>query len=314
MSRIRTIFLGTPDIARHCLECLIKDEHYEVVGVVTQPDRPRGRHLKLQPSPVKELVTPLGIDVLTPENVNHSEVLAHIASWRAEVAVVVAFGQILSQEFLDLHPRLVVNVHASLLPRWRGAAPIQRALMAGDEETGVCLQVMVKKLDAGDVLGSRRLKLDPEWNALEVLERMKPLACDLLKLDLMDYLRGNLSTLPQDESLVTYAHKIEKSESPIQWNLSAREIHNHVRGMTMGPGATAQRASEILKIHRTRVREDSGAHGQPGEVVGQAAQGLWVACGQGLLELVEVQPPSRSRMPATEYMKGYPFKNGEVLS
>jgi len=293
---------------------LIKDEHFEVVGVVTQPDRPRGRHLKLQPSPVKELVMPLGIDVLTPENINDAEVLSHIASWRAEAVVVVAFGQILSQEFLDLYPRLVVNVHASLLPRWRGAAPIQRALMAGDQETGVCLQVMVKKLDAGDVLGSRRLKIDPDWNALDVLEQMKPLACDLLKLDLMDYLRGNLSTLAQDESLVTYAHKIEKSESPIQWSLSAREIHNHVRGMVMGPGASTRRGNEILKIHRTHVREDSGAHGKPGEVVGSGPQSLFVACGQGLIEILEVQPPSRSRMAASEYLQGYAFLPDEILS
>src|SRR5690606_12427434 len=204
---IRTVFLGTPDFARAQLEYLAQDPHYEIVGVVTQPDRPAGRHMHLQPSPVKKFALEKGFKVLTPEKMT-PEVIAEVASWRAELAVVVAFGQILPQAFLDLFPKKAVNIHASLLPRWRGAAPIQRAIMAGDKETGVALQVIVKKLDAGDVIGTYRLPITDETDALKLLTDMVPLGQKLLHVDLMDYLRGNISPQPQDDGAVTYAHKI----------------------------------------------------------------------------------------------------------
>ncbi len=168
---------------------MIQDEHFEVVGVVTQPDRPQGRKLRLQPSPVKELVTKLGIPVLTPEKINSQESLDQIASLRAEVVVVVAYGQLLAHRFLELFPRRAVNVHVSLLPRWRGAAPIQRALLAGDQETGVSLQLIVRRLDAGPILGVRRFPLTKEMTALDVYEKSKTLGADLVAIELMDYLR-----------------------------------------------------------------------------------------------------------------------------
>lgn len=313
MSRIRTIFLGTPDIARHCLEAMIKDPHFEVVGVVTQPDRPAGRKLQMQPSPVKALVQPLGIPVLTPENVNAPEVLAQIEAFKAEVAVVVAFGQILKQKLLDLFPSKVVNLHASLLPRWRGAAPIQRALMNGDQETGVCLQVMVRKLDAGAVLGSRRFALTPEMNAFDSYQLCETLGAQLLEVDLMDYLRGNLTPVPQDEAQVTYAAKIDKAESEINWHKNADEIHNLVRGLAMGPVPQTRRDGKILKIHRTRVaalREGSFAAGQVAQVLEKS---LIVQCGRGSLELLEVQPESRAKMPIEEYLRGYPVQPGDFF-
>lgn len=310
MSRVRTVFLGTPDFARYCLEGLIRDEHFEVVGVLTQPDRPAGRHMHLTPSLVKQLVAPLGIPVLTPEKASDPAVLADVAAWRAEVAVVVAYGQILKQDFLDLFPKKIVNVHASLLPRWRGAAPIQRALMEGDKESGVCLQVMEKKLDAGGILGRRVLDLGNELNALEILEQMKPLARELLSVDLMDYLRGNLSPLAQDETQVTYAHKIEKSESPIKWDWSNTQVMGHVRGMAMGPGATCQYKGTRLKLHRVRCVE---ATGKPGEVVRVEQKSFTVACGKGAIEVLELQPESRSRMQAAEYLLGHKLQLNERL-
>ncbi len=311
MSRIRTAFFGTPDFARTCLEGLIKDAHFEVVGVVTQPDRPAGRHLKLQPSPVKDLVQPLGIPVLCPENVNEPAVLEAISQWKAEVAVVVAFGQILKQGILDLFPRKIVNVHASLLPRWRGAAPIQRAIMAGDNETGVCLQVLVLKLDAGDVLGTRKLNLDEGLDAMDVHEKMKPLAVELLSVDLMDYLRGNLSPIPQDESRVTYASKIDKAECRIDWSRKAVELSNQIRGLAMGPSAACRREGQILKVLKAKVAP--GMKGQPGAVVGVDENSFTVACGSDGLQVFLVQPESRARMAVKEYLKGYPLAVGQML-
>ncbi|HMN67076.1 MAG TPA: methionyl-tRNA formyltransferase [Bdellovibrionales bacterium] len=311
MSRIRAVFLGTPDIARHCLAALIKDEHFEIVGVVSQPDRPAGRKLQLQPSPVKELVLPLGIPVLTPENVNDPAVLAQIAAWKAEVAIVVAFGQILKNAFLNMFPQKVVNVHASLLPRWRGAGPIQRALMNGDPESGVSLQVVVRKMDAGPVLGTRKFKQPPEMNAFQAYERCQELATELLEVDLMDYLRGNLTPVPQDESQVTYAAKIDKAESEFDWSRSAMELQNLVRGLAMGPVAQTRRDGKILKIHRTVVVPGKSATARPGQVLEATDKSLIVQCGQDSLQLLEVQPESRSKMPITEYLRGYPVKPGD---
>lgn len=312
MSVIRTVFLGTPEIASFCLGSLIQDAHFNVVGVVSQPDRPSGRKMQLTPSPVKALALQHNIPILTPENINQDVVLQQLANLNAEVAVVVAFGQILSQKFLDLFPRRVVNVHASLLPRWRGAAPIQRAIMAGDKNTGVCLQVMVKKLDAGDLLGSRFIKISEDMNAVELHEQMKPLAADLLTVELMDFIRGNLTPIPQDESQVTYAKKIEKTESLIDWRHSAQDIHNQIRGLALGPGAHTQRDGKVLKLHKTQVID--GKHSSlPGQVIQVDADSFVVACGSQALRVFELQPESRARQAVNEYLRGYPLRTGDQL-
>lgn len=313
MSRVRALFLGTPEIAKHCLEAMIKDPHFEVVGVVTQPDRPAGRKLEFQPSPVKALAKPLGIPVLTPESINTPEAMEALQTLRAEVAVVVAYGQILKQPFLDLYPEKVVNVHASLLPRWRGAAPIQRAIMNGDTETGVCLQVMVKKLDAGPVLGSRRIAIHEDTTAFDVYQQCEELGAQLIAVDLMDYLRGNLSPVPQDPALVTLAPKIDKAEAEIDWRWPARRIHNLVRGLNMGPVAQTRRQGKILKIHKTRPLDEGSSSFSPGQVTQVTAESFFIRCGEGSLELVEVQPESRAKMAAREYMRGYPVSQGDAF-
>lgn len=313
MSRVRALFLGTPDIARHCLEAMIRDEHYEVVAVVTQPDRPAGRKLQLQPSPVAVLAAAHGIPVLKPEKVSEPDVLAQLATFRAEVVVVVAFGQILKQTFLDQYPNRVVNVHASLLPHLRGAAPIQRALMNGDSESGVSLQVMVRKLDAGPILGERRIPLGDEMNAIDLYRRCEELGVQLLAVDLMDYVRGNLTPAPQDEAKVTYAAKIEKSESEIDWSREASAIHNQVRGLALGPVAQTRRAGKIVKVHRTRPSARHDARLQPGQVLEVTEKSLLVQCGKGSLELLEIQPESRAKMPLGEYLRGYPVKTGDLF-
>ena len=221
MSKVRVCFLGTPDFAVVALKQLLADEHYQVVGVVTQPDRPAGRKMQLTPSPVKQFALSQGLQVITPESVNKDFILQEIESWGAEIAVVVAFGQILSQKFMDLFPFGAVNIHGSILPRWRGAAPIQRAIEAGDVESGVTLQKIVKQLDAGDVIGLRKTVIEPDLTSSQLYERLADLGAELLHIELMDYIRGNLAPMPQDPAGVTIAKKIEKSEAVIDWTRSA---------------------------------------------------------------------------------------------
>lgn len=310
MSIFRVVFLGTPEFSCESLQQLINDEHYQVVGVVAQPDRKSGRNMQLRPSPVKELALKHYIPVLTPDNINQDHILNQIKEWDAEVAVVVAFGQILSQKFLDLYPQNVVNVHASLLPRWRGAAPIQRAIMAGDAVTGVCLQVMVKKLDAGAVLGSRQVELNDNKSAKQLHDELALLGGDLLHIELMDYLRGNLTPVDQDESLVTYAKKIDKSEGLIDFNLTALAIHRQVLGLSMGPGTYTFLKGKKIKIHKTQPLAAQIAAAIPGEIV-ELGETIKVQCGQGLLELIEVQAESRPKMLAKEYLKGHVLSIGQ---
>ena len=313
MSKVRILFCGTPEFAASSLERLLNDNHFEIVGVLSQPDRPAGRKMQLTPSPVKQLALKAGLNVMTPEKVNEPEWLAKIAALRAESAAVVAFGQILSQKFLDIFPQGCVNVHASLLPRWRGAAPIQRSIMAGDKKTGVCLQKVVRKLDAGDVLGERVIELTDDMDAIALHDKLKVLGAELLHVEYMDYLRGNLMGKTQDESLVTYAAKIEKAESRLDWTRSATDLFNHIRGLTMGPVAYTERQGEMLKIHKTKVASLSSSNAKPGTVVQATAQSCVIACGAGQLELIEVQPASRSRMAIQDYLRGYPVKNGDIF-
>lgn len=312
MSRVRVVFMGTPEFAAVSLRRLLNDSHYEIVGVVTQPDRPAGRKLQLTPSPVKLLAQENGLPVLTPESLKKDpESVEIIRSWRAEVGVVVAFGQILTQEFLNMFPFGCVNVHGSLLPLWRGAAPIQRSIEAGDLETGVALQKMVKKLDAGDVLGVRKIQV-ADMNSLELHDKLSVLGADLLHIELMDYLRGNLSGIPQDESKVTFAKKIEKSESALVWSEGARQLHNKVRAFIWGPGTYFQFCGKKIKVHRTHIIEGP-AQVAPGSVVRVNAHELVVQCGQGQLSLLEVQPESRNRISVQDFLKSHPVKVGEVF-
>ncbi len=312
MSTTRVAFLGTTDFSLHSLQTLCRDVHFHVVGVVSQPDRPAGRKMILQASPVKEYCLQKGLNVFTPENVNTAESLATIKSWGAEAAVVVAYGQILSQSLLDLFNGKIVNLHASLLPRWRGAAPIQRAIMAGDLETGVALQKVTKKLDAGDVLGVRKLSLTDDLNALDVLEKMKELGADLLRVDFVDFLKGNLIGSAQDETQITYAKKIDKSEAEIHWAQPAPTILNHIRGMMMGPGSWTILQGKKLKIIKARVKNLTGA-GKPGMIQEVNKNSFVVACDPGSLEVIEVQPESRAKMTVESFLKGYNLNKGDVF-
>ncbi len=311
MSVVRIAFLGTPEFARFHLEALLNDSHFEVVGVVSQPDRPSGRHMHLAASPVKKLALERGLKVLTPESIKTDEALKEIADLKADAAIVVAYGQIVPQKFLDLFPSKVVNVHGSLLPRWRGAAPIQRAIQHGDQTTGVSLQVMVKKLDAGPVIGSYSLKIDPAWDALRLHDELKPLGVKLLQNDFLQYLNGKVTPQQQDEALVTYAALIDKAESKINLTHKAADIVNQIRAFVLGPGSFCLLSDRPLKIWSAEAVVERGPAGLIVEVTPDS---FTVACGEGGLKIHEVQPASRPKMSAHDFLLGHKLKTGEHLT
>jgi methionyl-tRNA formyltransferase len=270
---------------------------------------------------VKALAIEKGIPVLTPEKISDDTAMATILSWKPEAVVVVAFGQILPQKFLDLFPGRVVNVHGSLLPRWRGAAPIQRAIMADDKVTGVALQVMVKKLDAGDVIGSYALPITDDMDAMKLHDALMPLGAKLLHVELMDYIRGSLVPVRQDEALVTYASKLDKAESHLQWSRSSRELFCRIRGMLLGPGSFAMLGGKKVKIWKSEcLGGPTGAGGsgsrqvasdQVGRVVAVTGSTIDVQCGAGVLRLFEVQPESRPRMAVKDFLLGHKVSVGD---
>jgi methionyl-tRNA formyltransferase len=321
MSRVRICFLGTPSFAVTCLKALVDDDHYEIVGVITQPDRPAGRKMILSPSAVKTYCLNHGIKVISPESLK-KETLIHdeIRKWNAELAVVVAFGQILTEQFMQIFPLGAVNVHASLLPRWRGAAPIQRSLQYGDQETGVSLQKVVKKLDAGDVLGERRIALNGEINAIELHDQLAVLGADLLHVELMDYVRGNLVPKPQDEHLVTHAAKISNAEAFIDDQLTAAQVHNQVRAFVLGPGTYVMFEEKKLKIHQTRLLSDVSQAGLSADIRAEDKMNLvymekfcfdhrdeklYLRCANDWVEVLVVQPESKNKISAIDFARGY---------
>lgn len=312
-SVIRVCFLGTPEFAAQHLETLLAHPKFKVVGVVTQPDRPAGRKMQLTPSAVKVVAVKNNLDVLTPENLRKEpDVFEKIKTWNADVAVVVAFGQILSQPFLDAFPHGAVNVHGSLLPLWRGAAPIQRSIEAGDKVSGVALQRMVQKLDAGPIIGERQVVLDEVITATELYNQLSVLGCELITTDLVDYVQGKITPVVQDESKVTLAAKIMKEESLIDWSTTAEKIHNKVRAFSMGPGTYCLFQGKRLKIHKTKML-DSGNVGHDGQVNYVDDTSLVIQTGLGLLSLLEVQPESKSKMAIQDFLKSVSLKKGDLF-
>jgi methionyl-tRNA formyltransferase len=314
-AKIRIIFMGTPDFAVASLLALAHDARFEIAAVVTQPDRASGRKLLLKPSPVKEAALKLGLTVHSPQTVNTEEFRQMMRGLQVETGVVVAFGQILGQKFLEIFPRGLVNVHGSLLPKWRGAAPIQRSIIAGDPDVGISLQIIVKELDAGPLLGMRSMRLEDDMNCLRVYELLKQLGAEMLRDEYIKYLQGDLLPQPQAIEGLSFAHKIDKLEAHITeavWQKPAREIFNLIRGLSMGPQPWVSRAGKMLKLLGVKPL-DGPSNGRPGEVVEVGDDFFRVACGVGSLSVYEVQPESRSRMSARDYIKGYQMQKSEVL-
>jgi len=301
---VRIVFAGTPEFAAQALRAIVAAGH-DVALVLTQPDRPAGRGMALQPSPVKKLALEEGIEVFQPVTLKDGEAQARIAAVGAEVMVVAAYGLILPQAVLDLPRFGCLNIHASLLPRWRGAAPIQRALLAGDAETGVCIMQMEAGLDTGPVMLREAFPILPEDTSATLHDRLAALGARLAVVAL-DGLP--LPATPQALDGVTYAQKIGKAEAQIDWSQSAAELDRHIRAFNPFPGAQAQFAGQTIKLWRAVPVEGAGEKGQ---ILQVDRNSVVVACGSGALAMSELQKAGGKRLAVREFLAGHPLKAGD---
>jgi len=314
----RIIFAGSPDFAVPCLARLADSDHprsgHEIISVLTQPDRPSGRGRKLRAGPVKQFALDRKLPVLQPESLKGEEIQEQLRSLQADLAVVVAYGLLLPRAVLDIPRCGCINVHASLLPRWRGASPIQTAILAGDATTGVSIMRMEAGLDTGPVFATREVAIAPEDTADTLHDRLAGLGADLLGEVVDDILGGNLEAVAQADASATYAGRISKSDAVIDWNCPTAEIDCKVRAYRAWPVAET-----LLDGQRMRCwaavpdrRVDAPATAEPGAVIAADADGILVATGDGALRLTEIQMPGRQRLPAAQFAHGHPV-SGKIL-
>lgn len=301
---MRVVFMGTPDIAAVCLEKIINDG-FDVVGVYTQPDRPKGRGMKLVYSPVKELALKAGLPVFQPESFREDAVVEQLRALQPDVVAVVAYGRILPQRVLDIPAKGCVNIHASLLPQYRGSAPYQWAVLDGLKETGVTAQHMALQMDAGDIIDVAKTPIGENETAGELLDRLAVLGAELLSKTLTRFETGKVEGTPQNEAEVSFAPMLDKSMCPIDWTKTAQQVHDHVRGLHPWPVATAELGGTKFKIHSTVTVP---GHGTPGEILALTKTGLQVACGEGAVEIRILQAEGGKRMAAPDYFRGHPLE------
>lgn len=296
--------MGTPDIAATCLKKILADG-FDVVGVYTQPDRPKGRGMKLVASPVKQVAVDAGIPVFQPENFREEETVQQLRDLKPDVCAVVAYGRILPQKVLDI-PRLgCINIHASLLPSYRGSAPYQWAVLDGLQETGVTAMYLIREMDAGDIIDVSKTLIGENETAGELLDRLAVLGAELLSKTLSRFDAGEkVPRTPQDESKVSYAPMLDKTMCPIDWRKTARQVHDHVRGLHPWPVATMELEGKLFKVHETRVVPGSG---EPGKILALNKTGLVIACGEGAVEIRSLQAEGGKRMAAADYFRGHPL-------
>ena len=308
---LRLVFMGTPDFAVPTLLEAIGQGH-DIAAVYTRAPRPAGRGMELRPSPVEREAHRFGIPVLTPATLRNTQTQAQFAAHRADAAVVVAYGLILPKPVLDAVPLACLNLHASLLPRWRGAAPINRAVMAGDAESGVCVMKMEEGLDTGPIGMAERLPIRDDMTAGELHDSLARLGADMMARALGALQRGSLAFTPQAAEGITYAAKIDKAETRIDWGRPWREVRNHCHGLAPFPGAWCEigTGAEKNRVKVLRMTEGAGS-GPPGTVLDAA---LTIACGEGSVRLLQVQRAGRQPMAAEEFLRGTPLTTGTRLS
>ena len=302
------VFMGTPDFAVPSLEALAQSEKYNVKAVYTQPDKPVGRKRILTPPDVKICAEKYNIDVFQPTTFKDEAVVEELKAFAPDVIVVIAYGKILPKTVLDIPKYGCVNIHGSLLPKLRGAAPIQRAVIDGEEETGVTSMLMDVGLDTGDMLIKESVKILPDETAGELFDRLSKLGTKVLFETLEKIENGTVTREKQDDSLSTYAAMLSKEESVIDWNLSAKSVHNKVRGMNPWPVAVTVFKGKKLKIFKTKVCEKNGT---PGKVISVSPP--IVACGEGSVELLEVQLEGKKLMSAADFFRGQRIAAGDVI-
>ena len=304
---MRVVFMGTPDIAATCLKQILADG-FEVAGVYTQPDRPKNRGMKLAFSPVKEVALAHDLPVYQPENFREDETVEQLRALQPDVVAVVAYGRILPQRVLDIPPLGCINIHASVLPAYRGSAPYQWAVLDGLTETGVTAMYLCREMDAGDMIDVAKTPIGPNETAGQLLDRLAELGAALLTKTLVAIENGTEVAVPQDHSCATYAPMLDKTMCPIDWNKSAQQIHNHVRGMNPWPVATTELGGKHFKIHETAVVVETTGK-TPGSVLELTKTGLKMACGEGtVIEIRQLQAEGGKRMAAPDYFRGHPLE------
>ena len=296
--------MGTPDIAATCLKKILADG-FDVVACYTQPDRPKGRGMKMVFSPVKEVAIAAGIPVFQPENFREEETVRELAELKPDICAVVAYGRILPQKVLDVPTYGCINIHASVLPKYRGSAPYQWAVLDGLTESGVTAMYLCREMDAGDIIDVSKTPIGENETAGELLDRLAVLGADLLSKTLTRFAGGKVEATPQDPNEVSYAPMLDKTMCPIDWNKTAQQVHNQVRGLHPWPVATMELQGKTFKVHETRVVEGSG---QPGEILGLTKTGLVIACGEGAVEIRSLQAEGGKRMAAPDYFRGHPLE------
>lgn len=298
--KTKLIFMGTPDFAATVLQGVIESNAYELLAVVTQPDRKVGRKQKIHRSPVKELALSAGLPIFQPEKLSGSKELDELIGLQADGIITAAFGQFLPGKLLD-SVKFAVNTHASLLPKYRGGAPIHYAIMNGDQEAGVTIIEMVRKMDAGDMIAQRAIPISDADNVGTMFEKLAVVGRDLLLESLPKYLTGHLQPLAQDESQVTFSPNISPEEESIDWRRTNREIFNQIRGMNPFPAAHSTWQGKNFKIYESQLSPEQG---EPGQVIEKSKKTLKIACGEGALQLVTVQPFGKAKMDIVSFLNG----------
>lgn len=308
---MKILFAGTPEFSASALAALL-DAGHEIVGVLTQPDRPAGRGMQLMPSPVKRLAMMQGLPILQPVTLKDYAVQEQLAALHPEVMIVAAYGLILPRAILELPRYGCLNIHASLLPRWRGAAPIQRALLAGDKETGITIMQMDEGLDTGPMLLKSVCPIQPQDTAGSLHDKLAALGAQAIVTALQRLQSGELVGETQDEAQACYAAKLGKAEAQLNWIQCASEVERAIRGYNPYPGAWTVLRGQVIKIWRARVH--SGIQSAPGRIVHVGRDQLWVACGEGGLALEVLQRPNAKALPVEQFLRGMPLDCGEMFA
>ena len=307
---MRVIFMGTPDFAAVSLQRLIDDGH-EILAVYTQPDKPKGRGYKLTPPPVKELALKYDLPVFQPTRLKNGKVAAQMREFNPDIIIVVAYGRLLQKDILELPPLGCVNVHASLLPKYRGAAPIQWMVLNGEKEAGVTTMYMAEGLDTGDMILKATTPIGENETSGELWDRLAVLGAECLSDTMKLFENGRAPAEPQNDAEMTYAPMLEKAMGNIDFTKSAQEIHNLVRGMNPWPSAYTRMEGKLLKIHESRIEKIEGKCGEPGEIINPAE--FIVACGEGALKLTVVQLEGSKRMESSVFLRGHALEKGQKL-
>ena len=306
------VFIGSPDFAVDSLEKLYNSDEINIKAVISQPDRKKGRGQKTQATPVKKKAVEMNLNIITSKNINKDEYIEKIKDYQPEAIVVVAFGQKLTSPILDYPEYGCINLHASLLPKYRGSSPIHKAIINGDKETGITTMYMDEELDKGDIIYQKRIKIEYEDTVGELHDKLAANGADLLLKTLLDLEKNSAPRKKQDDSKASYAFKIDKSLGKIDWSMSAEEIYNLVRGVNPWPGAYTELDDEIIKIWEVKVIDYSFPDGKTGEIIkANENQGLIVKTGNGFIKINKLQVPGKKRMKTEDYLRGNTIKTGK---